>query len=71
MTEERQEELVKYRLGMKFLDQQREVSGNLVDGVRQIEEELAKPPPPRRAAPEMVMAGRGGSAKGKKVVVRR
>jgi small subunit ribosomal protein S35 len=73
MTEERRQELVAYRQQNALKDQQRELTGQLIDGIKQIEEGLARPAPVREALPEMVMAGRGGgnAAKGKRVTVRR
>ena len=70
LTEERREELAKYRQGMALKDQQREIAGHLIDGVRQIEQELAKPPKVTNAVPELVAAGRGKGS-GKRVSVRR
>jgi small subunit ribosomal protein S35 len=68
MTNERRQELANYRQQMSLKDQQLEVAGQLIDGIRQIEDSLAKAAPVRDAIPEMVMAGQG---KGKKVAVRR
>lgn len=72
MTKERRIELTKYRHQIATQDQQREIAGQLLDGIKQIEEALAKPVPLREAVPEMIMAGKGGKIiKGKKVAVRR
>jgi small subunit ribosomal protein S35 len=69
ITEERRIELIKYRQGMVMKDQQRELAGQLVDGIKQIEQGLAKQEPIRQSLPEMVQAVRG--IKGKRVSVRR
>jgi small subunit ribosomal protein S35 len=68
MTDERRQDLARYRQQISLKDQQLEVAGQLIDGVRQIEEGLAKAKLVREALPEMVMAGKG---KGKKVAIRR
>lgn len=68
VTEQRREELIKYRQAMTLKDQQREITGQLIDGIKQIEEGLRKPLAVNEELPEPVMAGRG---KGKKVAVRR
>ena len=68
LTEERREQLAQYRLQMEQKDQKLELEGQLVDGIKQIEQVIARPIA-QEALPEMVMAG--GKAKGKKVAVRR
>lgn len=65
LTDERRQELAQYRLDMAQKDQNLELKGQLVDGIKQIEEVKARPIV-QEALPEMVMAG-----KGKKVAVRR
>lgn len=52
------------------------ITGELVDGVKQIEEANARAPLPKEMQPQMAMAGKGGKGKisgkgGKKVAVRR
>lgn len=69
ITEERRIELAKYRQDIALRDQQRELAGRLVDGVKQIEQGLAKQEPIRQSQPEMIQAVRG--TKGKRVTVRR
>ena len=73
MTSQRRVELERYRQEQALKDQQRQVSGLLVDGLKQIEEGLAKQVPLRRESlAEMVMASKGGAKKGgKRVSVRR
>jgi len=68
MTDERREELSKYRLQMEQRDQKLELEGQLIDGIKQIEQVMARPVA-QEALPERVLAG--GKAKGKKVAVRR
>lgn len=69
MTEERVAELEAYRKEIEMKDMQKEVTGQIVDGVRLIEEALKKSPRVREALPEMARAGR--AAKGKRVAMRR
>ncbi len=71
ITEERRIELIKYRQAISLKDQQRELAGQLVDGIQQIEEDLAKQPSTRESLPDMIMAARGSKGKQKKVTVRR
>ena len=71
MTEERAAELAQYREHTAQVDRQRMIAGRMVDGVKQIEEALAKPNPERDALPEMAMAGRGARGNQKRVTVRR
>jgi hypothetical protein len=68
MTDKRREELANYRLQMEQKDQKLELEGQLIDGIKQIEQVIARPAA-QEALPEMVLAG--GKAKGKKVAVRR
>jgi len=53
---------------MQLMDQQREMTGQLIDGIQQIQQKLAKPQSAREPLHEMVMAGRG---KPKRLAVRR
>lgn len=69
ITEDRRIELIKYRQDIALKDQQRELAGQLVDGIKQIEQGLAKQEPIRASLPDMIMAARGG--KQKRVTVRR
>ncbi|KAG4417454.1 hypothetical protein IFR04_009407 [Cadophora malorum] len=68
LTEARKQELHQYRQAMMLKDQQKEITGQLIDGIKQIEEGLKQPISLGDALPEPVMTGRG---KGKKVAVRR
>lgn len=68
LTEARKQELHQYRQAMISKDQQKEITGQLIDGIKQIEEELRQKISLPEALPEPVMMGRG---KGKKVAVRR
>jgi hypothetical protein len=68
MTDKRREELANYRLQMEQKDQKLELEGQLIDGIKQIEQVIARPAA-QEALPEMVLAG--GKAKGNKVAVRR
>ncbi|TVY34131.1 37S ribosomal protein S24, mitochondrial [Lachnellula subtilissima] len=73
LTDERREQLAQYRLQMEQKDQKLELEGQLVDGLKQIEQVISRPIA-EVALPEMVLAGgkvAGGKAKGKKVAVRR
>lgn len=67
MTEQRRIELVRYRQALEERDQQLQLAEQLVDGIKQIEEGLAKQEPIREAPPEMLL----GARRGKKVSVRR
>jgi small subunit ribosomal protein S35 len=69
ITEDRQMELVKYRRDIVLKDQQRELADQLIDGIKQIEQGLAKQEPIRASLPDMIMAARGG--KQKRVTVKR
>jgi hypothetical protein len=69
MTPERRAELDKLRENAALKDQRRLLTGQLVDGVKQIQDAFAKAPAPPVAIPEMIMAG--GKGRGKKVAVRR
>ena len=60
--------MVQYRQAVVDKDAQLELSERLVDGIKQIEEGLAKQQPIRESLPEMLLAGR---RPGKKVGVRR
>ncbi len=53
---------------MTLKDQQLEITGQLIDGIKQIEEGLRKPSAVKEVLPEPIMVGKG---KGKKVAVRR
>ena len=68
LTEERRAELARYRQEAELKDQSKLLSGQLVDGVKQIEQAFTKRAP--EALPEMVMAG-GTKGRGKTVSVRR
>jgi hypothetical protein len=60
MTPKRQQFLNKYREKAAQRDQQLMITGQLVDGVRHIEEAWNRiPEPAKEALPEMVMAGKG------------
>jgi small subunit ribosomal protein S35 len=63
--------LIKYRQAITLKDRQRELAGQLVDGIQQIEEGLAKQEPVRESLPEMMMTARGIKGKQRKVTVRR
>lgn len=72
MTAERRVELAKLRENAELRDQRRMLTGQLVDGIKQIEEAWAKGPVQPAALPEMVMAGgKGAKGKGKRLAVRR
>lgn len=71
MTKARREELVKIRENAELRDQRRMLTGQLVDGIKQIEEAWAKGPAQPAALPEMAMAGRGAKGKGKRLAVKR
>ncbi|CZS96028.1 related to RSM24-mitochondrial ribosomal protein, small subunit [Rhynchosporium agropyri] len=68
ITEARKVELQQYRAAMISKDQQMELTGQLIDGIQQIEEGLRKTSL-KESIPEPVMIGRGKG--GKKVAVRR
>ncbi|CZS92295.1 hypothetical protein WAI453_000177 [Rhynchosporium graminicola] len=68
ITEARKAELQQYRAAMISKDQQMELTGQLIDGIQQIEEGLRKTSL-KESIPEPVMIGRGKG--GKKVAVRR
>lgn len=73
MTEERRKSLNALRQKQVAKDQQLEIEGQLVDGIQQIQEALAKPV--ETVIPEMVLPGKGGKvaakAGGKRLAVRR
>lgn len=69
MTRERRAELDKLRENAALRDQRRLLTGQLVDGVKQIQEAFAKAPAQPVALPEMAMAG--GKGRGKRVAVKR
>lgn len=71
MTEERAAELAQYREQTALKDQQRMLTGQIVDGIKRIEEALAKPAPEKEALPEMAMAGRGARGNQRRLTVRR
>ena len=69
MTRERGEQLARLRENAELRDQRRELTGQLVDGIKQIEESWTKAPAPA-PVPEMVMAGKG-KGKQKRLAVKR
>ncbi|KAG0645897.1 37S ribosomal [Hyphodiscus hymeniophilus] len=73
MTRERKEELAKLRANAELKDQRRLLTGQLVDGVKQIEEAFSRAAAQPSPVPAMAMAGKGAGTKGKakKVAVRR
>jgi small subunit ribosomal protein S35 len=71
MTEQRRIELAQYRQAMADKDQHLELAEQLIDGIKQIDEGLAKQEPIRESLPDMLLAARRPGAKGKKVGVRR
>jgi hypothetical protein len=71
MTEERQAALAEYRETAAALDEQRMLQGQLVDGVRRIEEAFAKPERVAETLPGIDVALKTGRAKGRTVAVRR
>jgi small subunit ribosomal protein S35 len=73
LTAERKAELARYREAAAAKDQQRLLAGQLMDGVKQIEDAWARiPVAAKEALPEMIMAGKGPRGqKGKKVGIRR
>jgi small subunit ribosomal protein S35 len=71
MTEARRTELEEYRNRLAVKERQRQVSGQLIDGIRQIEEGLRKPAQVE-TEPEMVVVGKGkGKGAPKRLTVRR
>jgi len=71
LTEERRAELEASRTFAKQRDEQRLLGGAVVDGIKQIEEALAKPVQLKLPVAEMATVGKGKAAKGKRVAVRR
>ncbi len=71
MTEQRRTELFQYRQALAQKGKQLELLEQLVDGIQQIEEGLAKQEPVRASLPEMLLAAKRPGAKGKKIGVRR
>lgn len=71
LTEKRRAELEASRAFAKQRDEQRLVAGAVVDGIKQIQDALAKPVEQAAPVAEMVTAGKGKAAKGKRVTVRR
>jgi small subunit ribosomal protein S35 len=71
ITEQRRVELIQYRQAIAQKDQQLELEGQIIDGIKQIEEGLAKQEPIRESLPEMLLGARRPGTKGKKVSVRR
>jgi small subunit ribosomal protein S35 len=71
ITKERRTELIKYRQAAALIDQRRELAGQLVDGIQQIEADLAKQVPVKESLPTMMMASRGSKGQQKKVTIRR
>lgn len=67
LTEARKQELHQYRQAMVMKDQQREITGQMIDGINQIEAGLRQKLMTDEAVPEPVML-RG---KSKKVAIRR
>ena len=59
MTKERQKELAELRANAELTDQRRLLTGQLVDGIKQIEEAFSKAAAQPVSIPEMVMAGKG------------
>ncbi|PQE26334.1 hypothetical protein CJF30_00001091 [Rutstroemia sp. NJR-2017a BBW] len=57
LTDKRKEQLEAYRQNLTAKDMQREIEGQLMDGIEIIQKALAKPAAPREALPEMVKAG--------------
>ena len=71
MSEERKAELEKVRANAELRDQRRLLTGQPVDGIKQIEEAFSKVAAQPVAAPEMVMAGKGGKGKARRLTVSR
>jgi hypothetical protein len=63
--------LAAYRQNAAMKDQELMFTGQLVDGIKQIEEAFARPAPTREALPEMASAAKGAKGKGGRVTVRR
>jgi len=59
MTTARREELARLRENSDLKDQRRMLTGQLVDGIKQIEEAFAKGQEPKPFA-ELMMVGKGG-----------
>ncbi|KAF4636342.1 hypothetical protein G7Y89_g1733 [Cudoniella acicularis] len=70
MTDERRDELNRYRQYAEVFDQKRVATGQLVDGVKQIQEAYAARKAITEELPELVMA-KGAKPKGKRVAVKR
>lgn len=64
MTEQRQQFLQNYRAQAALRDQKLENTGQLGDGVRQIEAALERQAAAKAAEPEMVPVQRGGKGAG-------
>ncbi|KAH8821065.1 mitochondrial ribosomal subunit protein-domain-containing protein [Xylogone sp. PMI_703] len=71
LTEERRAELEASRTLAKQKDQERLLSGAVVDGVKQIEDAMAKPVEIKLPVAEMAVAGKGRTTKGRRIAVRR
>jgi small subunit ribosomal protein S35 len=71
MTEQRRIELDQYRQAIAEKHKQLEFAEQLVDGIKQIEEGLAKQEPIRESLPDMLLGARRPGLKGKRVSVRR
>jgi len=71
MTKERRAELEKIRANAELRDQRRMLTGQLVDGIKQIEEAFSKVVAQPTAVPEMVMAGKGAKGRGKRIAIKR
>lgn len=71
MTKERRAEIEAHRQSLLEKDQQRALEGQLVDGVKQIEEVMSGPATVRAESPEMIVAGKGAKGKPKRVAIRR
>jgi small subunit ribosomal protein S35 len=65
LTDKRKEQLEAYRQNLVAKDMQRQIEGQLMDGIEIIQKALAKPAVPTEALPEMVKAG------GKRVTIRK
>ena len=71
LTGKRREELKNFRENAELRDQRRMLTGQLVDGIKQIEDAWAKSPAQPAPLPEMAMGGRGVKGKGKRLAVKR
>lgn len=71
MTEKRRAELAQIREEAELTDQKQLLSGQLVDGIKLIEEAWAKGPAQPVALPDMVLTGKGAKGKAKRLAVRR